>query len=39
MAVVKEHRKVLNEKRFKKESQYLSAINFYIFDNVIPGLS
>jgi hypothetical protein len=38
MAVVKERRKVLDEKRFKKESQYLSAINFGIFNNIIPRL-
>jgi hypothetical protein len=37
MAVVEERRKVLNEKLFKKESQYLNAINFNIFDDVIPG--
>jgi hypothetical protein len=34
IAVIEERRKVLDEKRFK-ESQYLSAINFYIFDDVI----
>jgi hypothetical protein len=37
MAVVEERKKVLDKKRFKKESQYLMAINFYIFNNVIPG--
>ena len=38
MAVIKEYKKVLDKKCFKKESQYLMAINFYIFDDVIPGL-
>jgi hypothetical protein len=37
MVVVKERRKVLNEKLFKKESQYLNAISFSIFDDVIRG--
>jgi hypothetical protein len=38
IVVVEERRKVLDKKRFKKESQYLTAINFCIFNNVIPGL-
>jgi hypothetical protein len=37
MAIIKEHRKVLNEKQFKKEAYYLNAISFSIFDDVIPG--
>jgi hypothetical protein len=38
MAVVKEYRKVLNKKQFKKEAYYLNAISFSIFNNVIPSL-
>jgi hypothetical protein len=37
MAVVEERRKVLDEKRFKKEVVYLNAISFGIFDDVIPS--
>jgi hypothetical protein len=37
IAVVEERRKVLDKKRFKKKSQYLSVINFCIFDDVIPS--
>jgi hypothetical protein len=37
MEVVMEQRKVLDKKRFKKEFQYLSAINFSIFDDIIPS--
>jgi hypothetical protein len=37
MAVIKERRKVLNKKLFKKESQYLNTISFGIFDDVIRG--
>jgi hypothetical protein len=35
--VIKERRKVLNKKWFKKEAYYLNAISFSIFDNIIPS--
>jgi hypothetical protein len=38
MAIIKERRKVLNKKLFKKEAFYLNVISFGIFDDVIPGL-
>jgi hypothetical protein len=37
IVVVEERRKVLDEKRFKKEVVYLNAISFSIFDDVIPS--
>ena len=38
ITIIKERRKVLNKKLFKKEAFYLNAISFNIFDNVILNL-
>jgi hypothetical protein len=34
--VVEERKRAYNEKRFLKDSQYLTAVQFYVFNDVIP---